>query len=193
MVIEFLLGFAKLMKNIAVYCGSGAGTNPAYADGAKALAKAIATAGHGLVYGGGNVGLMAVVADEVLAHDQEVIGVIPYALHERELSHTGCTQLLMVDTMHERKALMMQHSDAFIAMPGGIGTLEELFEVLTWFQLGFHHKPVGLLNISGYYDQLIGFLNHAVSEAFIRDKFDDLLVVSTDPDELVAMLNSRSR
>ncbi len=193
MVIEFLLGFAKLMKNIAVYCGSGAGTNPAYADGAKALAKAIATAGHGLVYGGGNVGLMAVVADEVLAHDQEVIGVIPYALHERELSHTGCTQLLMVDTMHERKALMMEHSDAFIAMPGGIGTLEELFEVLTWFQLGFHHKPVGLLNISGYYDQLIGFLNHAVSEAFIRDKFDDLLVVSTDPDELVAMLNSRSR
>lgn len=181
------------MKNIAVYCGSGAGTNPAYAEGAKALGRAMVAAGSGLVYGGGNVGLMGIIADEVLAHDKEVIGVIPYALHDRELGHMGCTQLITVDTMHERKALMMKHSDAFIAMPGGIGTLEELFEVLTWLQLDFHQKPVGILNTAGYYDQLIGFLSHAVSEAFVREKMDDLLVVSADPVELVNLLKSRCR
>lgn len=179
------------MKNIAVYCGSGAGNDPAFAEGAKALGRAMVSAGYGLVYGGGNVGLMGIIADEVLALGNEVIGVIPHALHARELAHLGCTQLIAVDTMHERKALMMKHSDAFIAMPGGIGTLEELFEVLTWYQLTFHQKPVGILNTNGYYDQLLGFLEHAADEAFIREGLADLLVVSADPDQLVKHLTNR--
>ncbi len=181
------------MKNIAVYCGSGAGTNPAYAEGAKGLGRAMVAAGSGLVYGGGNVGLMGIIADEMLAQGREVIGVIPQALYDLEVGHDGCTQLITVDTMHERKALMMQHSDAFIAMPGGIGTLEELFEVLTWFQLDFHQKPVGILNTAGYYDQLLAFLNHSVQEAFIRESMDELLVVSSDPVELVDLLKRRCR
>ena len=181
------------MKKIAVYCGSGAGTNPAYAAEAKALGQALVAAGYGLTYGGGNVGLMGIIADEVLALGQEVIGVIPHALYERELAHMGCTQLLTTDTMHERKALMMKHSDGFIAMPGGVGTLEELFEVLTWFQLSFHRKPVGILNTAGYYDQLLGFLNHAANEAFIRDELSELYSVSADPNELVGLLTNRMR
>ena len=181
------------MKNIAVYCGSGNGRKPIYAEEAKALGQAIAAAGCGLVYGGGNVGLMGVIADEMVAAGQEVIGVIPHALYDLELGHAGITQLLKVDTMHERKALMMKHSDAFIALPGGIGTLEELFEVMTWFQLRFHHKPIGILNIAGYYDQLLGFLNHAVDEAFIRQDLSELVVSSADPATLVAMLQERAK
>ncbi|MFT7585015.1 MAG: hypothetical protein ACI9EW_001438 [Cellvibrionaceae bacterium] len=169
------------MKNIAVYCGSGSGKNPVFAEAAKALGRAMVAQGYGLVYGGGNVGLMGIIADEVMAGGQDVIGVIPQALYDLEVGHTGLTELLIVDTMHERKALMMKHSDAFIAMPGGIGTLEELFEVLTWFQLKFHHKPVGLLNVNGYYDQLLGFLKHAADEAFIRENIDELLVAHEDP------------
>lgn len=179
------------MKNIAVYCGSGNGRQPIYAEKAKALGQAMAAAGCGLVYGGGNVGLMGVIADEMVTLKQEVIGVIPHALYDRELGHNGITQLYKVDTMHERKALMMQHSDAFIAMPGGIGTLEELFEVMTWLQLRFHHKPVGILNVAGYYDQLIGFLEHAVDEAFIRDDLSELVVCSADPAELIRLLQNK--
>jgi uncharacterized protein (TIGR00730 family) len=156
------------------------------------LGKAMVGRGHGLVYGGGNIGLMGVIADEVMAGGQDVIGVIPHKLYEREVGHEGLTELLVVDTMHERKALMMKHADAFVAMPGGIGTLEELFEVLTWFQLKYHHKPVGILNINGYYDQLLGFLAHATGEGFIRDNLDDLFVVASDPAELVAKLEERS-
>lgn len=178
------------MKNIAVYCGSGNGRQPIYAEKAKELGQAMAAADCGLVYGGGNVGLMGVIADEMVALKKEVIGVIPHALYDRELGHNGITHLYKVDTMHERKALMMKHSDGFIAMPGGIGTLEELFEVMTWLQLQFHHKPVGILNVAGYYDQLIGFLNHAVDEAFIRDDLSDLVVHSADPAELVGMLQA---
>ncbi|MFT5197077.1 MAG: hypothetical protein ACI85U_004117, partial [Candidatus Promineifilaceae bacterium] len=155
--------------------------NPVFAEAAKALGRAMVAQGYGLVYGGGNVGLMGIIADEVMAGGQDVIGVIPQALYDLEVGHTGLTELLIVDTMHERKALMMKHSDAFIAMPGGIGTLEELFEVLTWFQLKFHHKPVGLLNVNGYYDQLLGFLKHAADEAFIRENIDELLVAHEDP------------
>ena len=151
------------------------------------------SAGYGLVYGAGNIGLMGIIADTVLAAGGEVIGVIPQSLYDREVAHLGLQQLFTVQTMHERKALMMKHSDAFIAMPGGIGTFEELFEVLTWFQLGFHQKPVGLLNINGYYDQLIGFLKQTVEVGFVQENLDDLLIVSSDPAELVAKLTARMR
>lgn len=151
------------------------------------------SAGYGLVYGAGNIGLMGIIADTVLAAGGEVIGVIPQALYDREVAHLGLNQLFTVQTMHERKALMMKHSDAFIAMPGGIGTFEELFEVLTWFQLGFHHKPIGLLNVNGYYDQLIGFLKQTVEVGFVQENLDNLLIVSSDPAELVAKLTARMR
>ena len=176
------------MQNIAVYCGSGVGKNPAFEQGAKNLGKVLIERNHGLVYGGGNVGLMGIIADELLAGGGHVIGVIPQALYDREVAHTQLTEMLVVDTMHERKALMMKHADAFIAMPGGIGTLEELFEVMTWYQLGFHYKPVGILNINGYYDQLLGFLNHAAAEAFIREDLHDLYVADSDPAKLLDKL-----
>lgn len=181
------------MQNIAVYCGSGSGINPVFAEAAKLLGRAMVKRDFGLVYGGGNVGLMGLIANEVLAGGQDVIGVIPSALYDLEVGHDGLTELLIVDTMHERKALMMKHSDGFIAMPGGIGTLEELFEVMTWFQLRYHHKPVGVLNVNGYYDQLLGFLRHAAAEEFIREDLDELLVVSADPHELLTKLAERSR
>ncbi len=181
------------MKNIAVYCGSGSGNNPDYALAAQSLGQKMAEHGYGLVYGGGDVGLMGTIADAVIASGKDVIGVIPQALYDLELAHLGLKELLVVDTMHERKALMMKHADAFVAMPGGIGTLEELFEVLTWFQLKFHHKPVGVLNVNGYYDQLLGFVQHAAAEGFIRENIDDLLVTSADPTELMRLLEERMR
>ncbi len=181
------------MKNIAVYCGSRSGNHPAYSEEAIKLGNEMVSAGYGLVYGAGNIGLMGIIADTVLAAGGEVIGVIPQALYDREVAHLGLNQLFTVQTMHERKALMMKHSDAFIAMPGGIGTFEELFEVLTWFQLGFHHKPIGLLNVNGYYDQLIGFLKQTVEVGFVQENLDNLLIVSSDPAELVAKLTARMR
>ena len=180
------------MQNIAVYCGSGAGKNPAFAQGAKRLGEAIVEQRYGLVYGGGDVGLMGIIADEVLAREGNVIGVIPQALYEREVGHSKLTEMFVVDTMHERKALMMKHADAFIAMPGGIGTLEELFEVMTWYQLGFHYKPVGILNINGYYDQLLGFLEHSAEEAFIREDLNDLYVSDSNPIRLLEKLKAAS-
>ena len=180
------------MGNIAVYCGSGAGKHPAFAQGAKDLAKRLLERNYGLVYGGGDVGLMGIIADEVLAGGGEVIGVIPHALYDREVAHMKLTNMFVVDTMHERKALMMKHADAFIAMPGGIGTLEELFEVMTWYQLGFHRKPVGILNINGYYDRLLGFLEHAAAETFIRENLSDLYVADSDPARLLDKLTAMS-
>ncbi|HEY0065489.1 MAG TPA: TIGR00730 family Rossman fold protein [Telluria sp.] len=176
------------MKSIAVYCGANAGANEVYADAARALGRALAANKIALVYGGGNVGLMGIIADAVLAAGGEVRGVIPQQLVDRELAHPGLTELFIVKDMHERKALMAQLAEGFIAMPGGMGTLEELFEMLTWSQLGIHSKPIGLLNVDGFYDQLVGFLAHAATEGFIQARHAGLLKLSADPASLIALL-----
>ena len=176
------------MKSIAVYCGASFGADLKYADAARALAQVLVAHNIGLVYGGGNVGLMGVIADEVLRLGGEATGVIPRALVEREVGHAGLTRLFVVKDMHERKAMMAQLSDGFIAMPGGMGTLEELFEMLTWSQLGIHAKPVGVLNVSGFYDQLVGFLDHARGEAFIKPQHAGLMMVESDPEALIERL-----
>ena len=156
------------MKSVAVYCGSSSGNQPIYTQQAQAMGRELARRGLTLVYGGGCVGLMGTLADAVLAEGGRVIGVIPGFLADKELAHQGCTELHVVETMHQRKLLMADLADGFVAMPGGFGTLEELFEVLTWGQLGLHHKPIGLLNVAGFYDQLLGLCDHMVAEAFVR-------------------------
>lgn len=156
------------MKRICVFCGSGEGKHPAYAEAARDLAAELVRRGLGLVYGGGSVGLMGVLADAVLAAGGEAIGVIPRALATEELAHTNLTELRVVESMHERKALMASLADAFVALPGGLGTLEETLEMLTWVQLGISPKPVGLLNVRGYWDALLAQLAHAAREGFIR-------------------------
>ncbi|MEB0140042.1 MULTISPECIES: TIGR00730 family Rossman fold protein [unclassified Undibacterium] len=168
------------MKSICVYCGSAAGVSPAYAAAARELAATLVAQDLHLIYGGGNVGLMGIVADEVMRLGGRVTGVIPQALMDKEVGHTGLTQLHVVNNMHERKALMAQLSDAFIALPGGIGTLEELFEVFTWAQLGFHNKPLGLLNVAGFYDGLLTFLSHAQTQGFLLSTHLDLLFAETE-------------
>jgi uncharacterized protein (TIGR00730 family) len=169
------------MKSLCVYCGSSKGATPAYAVAARALAKTMVDDGIALVYGGGNVGLMGIIADEVLRLGGQATGVIPQALMKREVGHIGLTQLHVVKDMHERKALMAELSDGFIAMPGGIGTLEELFEVFTWSQLGLHDKPIGLLNVEGFYDGLTAFLRHIVDQGFLRATQASLLVCEPTP------------
>ncbi|MRV72201.1 TIGR00730 family Rossman fold protein [Duganella sp. FT92W] len=173
------------MKSICVYCGANAGVSPRYADEARRLAHAMVEANLSLVYGGGNVGLMGVIADEVLRLGGEVTGVIPTALMEREVGHTGLTRQFIVKDMHERKAMMAQLADGFIAMPGGMGTMEELFEMLTWSQLGIHSKPVGLLNVDGFYDSLVGFIHHAKEQGFIKPQHAEMMMVETDPAALL--------
>jgi uncharacterized protein (TIGR00730 family) len=172
--------------NICVYCGSRPGVHPAYADAARELGSLIGAQGHGLVYGGGNVGLMGIVADAVLAAGGPVVGVIPQALVQREVGHQGLSQQFVVPDMHVRKRMMAERADAFIAMPGGIGTLEELYEVWTWRQLGYHDKPVGLLNVQGFYDTLLRFMDHTVSEGFLDDAQRRMPVVDADPASLLA-------
>jgi hypothetical protein len=176
------------MKSIAVYCGASDGASPIYADAARAMARALVDHNIALVYGGGKVGLMGVIADEVLRLGGEVTGVIPRALVEREVGHTGLTRLFVVKDMHERKAMMSDLSDGFIAMPGGMGTLEELFEMLTWSQLGIHAKPVGALNVAGFYDGLVNFIGHLHHEGFVRAQHAALLMVEDGPDALVRRL-----
>jgi len=156
------------MKSVAVYCGSSSGNNPIYIQQAQEMGRELARRGLTLVYGGGCVGLMGTIADAVLAEGGKVIGVIPGFLADKELAHTGCTELHIVETMHQRKLLMADLAEGFVAMPGGFGTLEELFEVLTWGQLGLHGKPVGLLNTLGFYDSLLALLDHMSGEAFLR-------------------------
>jgi uncharacterized protein (TIGR00730 family) len=180
----------KKFHSVCVYCGSAKGNNPVYADAAKALGRALVKHNLSLVYGGGHVGLMGIVADAVLDAGGEVTGVIPKALMDTEVGHERLTRLLVVKDMHERKALMAEHADGFIAMPGGIGTLEELFETLTWAQLGFHEKPIGLLNVASFYDPLIEFLRHQTSQGFLRAEHKDLLLVETAPDPLIAQLKN---
>ena len=172
-------------RKICVFTGSRHGSRPQYAEAAAALGREIVRRGYGLVYGGGNVGLMTVIADTVLDSGGPVTGVIPHALVTKEVAHRRLSDLRMVGSMHERKAVMAELSDGFIAMPGGIGTMEEFFEVLSWAQLGLHEKPCGLLNVSGYYDRLIEFLDGAVAEDFVKPKHRALMIVEAHPGKLL--------
>jgi uncharacterized protein (TIGR00730 family) len=176
------------MKRVCVFCGSNTGALPAYAAAARELGAAIAQEGLGLVYGGGKVGLMGVLADAALAAGGAVIGVIPQALVDKELAHTGLTELRIVRSMHERKALMAELSDAFAAMPGGYGTLEEFCEILTWAQLGLHQKPFGLLNVEGFYDPFLAQIRRAVESEFIVAEHGALIQVGDDARMLLRQL-----
>ncbi|UBF26921.1 TIGR00730 family Rossman fold protein [Kovacikia minuta CCNUW1] len=167
------------MKSICVFCGSNFGARSTYKLAAQEVGRVLVDRGLGLVYGGGNVGLMGAIADAVLEAGGKAIGVIPQSLVDKELAHAGLTQLHIVNSMHERKALMAELSDGFIAMPGGFGTFEEFCEVLTWSQLGFHQKPCGLLNVDGYYDPLITLFDHAVEEQFVRPPHRSLVLVDS--------------
>lgn len=179
----------ELMKSICVYCGSNFGNRNSYLEAAQSLGVQMAERGITLIYGGGNVGLMGAVADSVLAAGGKVIGVMPQALVDKEIAHTGLSDLRVVGSMHERKSLMASLADAFIALPGGLGTLEEFCEVVTWTQLGFHHKACGLLNIDGFYNRLISFLNHATQEQFIRSQHRSIVLVGETPVELIEKLS----
>jgi uncharacterized protein (TIGR00730 family) len=176
------------MERLCVFCGSSPGARPAYAEAAAAFGRLLAAEDIGLVYGGGQVGLMGVLADAVLADGGDVVGVIPQALVDREIGHPGVPDMRVVGSMHERKALMAELADGFVALPGGLGTLEELFEVYTWAQLGLHQKPCALLNVEGYYDGIADFLSHAVAERFLREETRDLLMVESDPATLIERL-----
>ncbi|MGE0641276.1 MAG: TIGR00730 family Rossman fold protein [Thermoanaerobaculia bacterium] len=178
------------MKNVCVFCGSHAGRGERYRIAAEAFGGVLARRGLGLVYGGGHVGLMGVVADAVLAAGGRVVGVIPRFLMEREVGHSGLTELHVVESMHERKATMAALADAFVALPGGVGTLEELFEAWTWILLGLHTKPVGLLAVGEYFDPLLAFLDRTVEEGFVAPAQRRLIRVSDDPAVLLARLAS---
>jgi uncharacterized protein (TIGR00730 family) len=174
------------LRAVCVYCGSSFGADPDYLQATQDLARTFANQGIRVVYGGASVGLMGALADATLEAGGEVVGVIPRQLVDREIAHAGLTQLHVVSTMHERKALMAELSDAFVALPGGIGTLEELIEVFTWSQLGLHTKPLGVLNVNGYYDGLGAFLDHAVEQGFQPAQQRAKLVMAGDPDALLA-------
>lgn len=176
------------IQRVCVFCGSSPGADPAFADAARALGAALVRRGQGLVYGGGCVGLMGIVADAVLAGGGEVIGVIPRSLARKEVAHEGLTELIVTDDMFERKGLMMERADAFVSLPGGVGTLDELFEVLTWVQLGQLAKPSGLLDVEGFYDPLIGFLDGLVEARFLRERHRALLLRDDEPDRLLDRL-----
>jgi uncharacterized protein (TIGR00730 family) len=176
------------MRSVCVFCGSNRGAGEAYADAARALAGAIARRRLKLVYGGGKVGLMGVLADAALEAGAHVVGVIPRRLVEKEVAHAQLTEQRIVQTMHERKALMADLSDAFIALPGGLGTLDETFEMLTWTQLGYHRKPSALLDVNGYFGRLADFLDHAVAERFVTATHRDMLIVERDPDAVLDRL-----
>jgi uncharacterized protein (TIGR00730 family) len=173
------------MRRVCVFCGASAGNDPAYAALARSVGAGLARRGIGLVYGGGRVGLMGVVADAALAAGGEVIGVIPQSLVDRELAHPGATEMRIVTTLHERKAVMAELSDAFVALPGGLGTLEELAEVVSWAQLGLHAKPIGLLGVRDYWDDLLRWLDGAVAAGFVPPANRDLILEATDLEELL--------
>lgn len=177
------------MQRICVYCGSSSGKSTLYSAAAQQLGAELVRRNLGLVYGGASIGIMGVVADAVLAHGGEVIGVLPQGLAHKEVAHPHLSELKIVNSMHERKAMMAELSDGFIALPGGLGTLEELFEILTWAQLGIHRKPCALLNTKQYYDDLISFIEHAFAEQFIQAKYRDLLLLDEDPAQLLDKLS----
>jgi uncharacterized protein (TIGR00730 family) len=174
------------MKSVCVYCGASAGSDPIYAEAAVELAKALAARGLRVVYGGASTGLMGLIADTALEAGAEVVGVIPKVLVEWEAAHRGLTELHVVDSMHERKAKMAELADAFVALPGGIGTLEELVEVYTWSYLGIHDKPFAVVNTAGYYDGFTAFLDHAVGQGFLRSEVRSRLLVAPDAEALLA-------
>jgi uncharacterized protein (TIGR00730 family) len=174
------------IRRLAVFCGSNPGTRPEYVEGARSLGKLLCERGIGVVYGGSSVGLMAALADTMLAERGDIIGVIPRMLVEREVANRALTDLRVVESMHERKALMAELADGFVALPGGIGTLEEFFEIWTWAQLGMHDKPCALLNVAGYFDPLLEFLDRAVAEKFVREVHRKMVIVESDP---VALLS----
>lgn len=178
------------LKRVCVFCGSNSGVRPAYAEAARAMGQTLARRGIGLVYGGGCVGLMGVIADAVLAEGGKVIGVIPEALEAREVAHRGLTELRVVRSMHERKALMAELSDAFVAMPGGYGTFEEFCEVITWVQLGLHEKPCGLLDVENYYAPLLALFDGAVAEGFVRDVQRGIVLEAKEPERMLELLES---
>jgi uncharacterized protein (TIGR00730 family) len=180
----------KLAKRVCVFCGSSSGVVSAYRDEAVALGSLLGENGVGLVYGGAQVGLMGALADAALAGGSEVIGVIPHMLAGVEVAHPRLSRLVLVETMHERKALMAQEADAFVALPGGFGTLDEFFEILTWAQLGIHNKPCLLINTGGYFDQLLGFLQLAVDQGFLKGKNQALIRVVASPREALKLLTS---
>ncbi|MGS0739083.1 LOG family protein [Pseudomonas sp. GG8] len=178
------------LTSVCVFCGASAGTNPVYREAAIALGRTLAERKLTLIYGGGAVGLMGIVADAALAAGGEVVGIIPESLQNAEIGHKGLTRLEVVDGMHARKARMAELSDAFIALPGGLGTLEEMFEVWTWGQLGYHAKPLGLMDVNGFYSKLTDFLDHVVSEGFVREQHRGMLQVSESPGELLDALDA---
>lgn len=178
---------------VCVFCGSSPGRDPLFQEAARGLASCLAASGHGLVYGGAHVGLMGILADTILASGGEAIGVIPHSMAEREIAHRGLTRLHVVQTMHERKALMADLADAFIALPGAYGTLDEFFEILTWAQLGIHFKPCGMLNAGGFFDSLLSFLDGSVAAGFLKPDNRQLFVVEQEPALLLErMANYRS-
>ena len=180
------------MKNITVFCGSNSGFRTEYAEAARILARLFAGRNIRLVYGGGNVGLMGIIADELMKAGGEVIGIIPEALDKKEVGHRAITELRVVGSMHERKAQMAELADGFIAMPGGIGTFEDFFEILTWAQLGFHKKPCAILNISGYYDGLLTLCDTAVQEGFLRPAHRRLILEDSNPESLLEKMKNFS-
>ena len=179
------------MRRLCVFCGSSTGGRPAYRDAAHRLGELLATRGIGLVFGAGHIGLMGVLADAVLSGGGAAIGVIPQALVDKELAHGDLTELRVVATMHQRKALMADLADGFLALPGGYGTADELFEILTWAQLGLHAKPIGLLNVAGFFDPLLEWVDHCVSEGFLLPEHRETLLISANPEELLEMLLHR--
>jgi len=176
------------MKRIAVYCGSATPADPVYIDTARLVGRTLAEKGIGVVYGGGRLGLMGAVADSALAAGGEVIGVIPEALVGSEVAHKDCTELHVVPGMHERKRMFTDLSDGFLTLPGGVGTMDELWEAISWAQLGYHAKPVGLLNAAGFYDQLIAFNAHMISVGFIRDQHKSILIADADLERLLTRM-----
>lgn len=177
---------------VCVFCGSSTGNHPQFAAAARAFGTALAQRGTTLVYGGGHVGLMGVIADAVLAAKGRVIGVIPEKLAERELAHTTLSELIVLGTMHERKAKMASLADAFVALPGGLGTLDELFEIWTWAQLGFHDKPIGLLNVGGFFSPLLALTEHMTRSGFVRPEHLELVLSNEDAERLLGQLEARA-
>lgn len=178
------------LKRVCVFCGSSRGDNPAFADAAAAMGATLAERGLGLVYGGGNVGLMGAVADAALGAGGEVVGVIPEALEEKELAHREVTELRVVRSMHERKAMMAELADGFVALPGGFGTFEEFCEILTWAQLGIHRKPAGILNVAGYYDPLLAMFDSAVENRLLSPANRSLVLCDTSPGRLLGLMEA---
>jgi len=181
-----------MLRSICVYCGSRTGNSDAHTDAARALAQEMVNDNIALIYGGARVGLMGVLADEVLRLGGEVTGIIPKDLLEKEVGHDGLTRLYIVKDMHERKAMMAELADGFIAMSGGMGTLDELFETFTWGMLGLHEKPIGILNINGFYDSLIGLFDHLIDQGFVDSRYGDMLLTASDPRTLVTKLRDAS-